>query len=145
MEQSFDIKNELKTILALCQKANHCGTQEERYADEAFWTAILILDRRASVGMVVSVGRLVRLPAKDSYAYYVVSRVTKKSVKLIHIPYGQAYESPCVIDDEADFNLIEKTLEWYGTINLIFRQMENRLPVGGQFGDLLNLFDHLAD
>lgn len=129
MEQSFDIdlKAELKAILALCIKANHFGTAAQKAADVAFWDTVMRLDRRAKDGQQsIMPGRFVRLPAKDSYAYYIVVRVTKKAVKLTHIPYGQAYESNAVRDGEADVDQVERTLAWYDTIESRLQEMGRR-------------------
>jgi hypothetical protein len=124
MEQDFDIKAELKTILVLSQTANPFGSQAQKDADAAFWSAIKTLDSRSKCGRhPVTVGRFVRLPAKDSYAYYIVTRVTKKSIKLAHIPYGLKYESDSVRDGEADVDVIERTLAWYDTISERFSSM----------------------
>lgn len=124
MEQPFDIKADLKELLRLCAKADPWGTDAQRGADEAFWILVKVLDQRGKDGQhPVNPGRFVRLPAKDSYAYYVVTRVTKKSVKLTHIPYGRKYESTYVRDGEADIDVIERTLGWYDQIESRFALM----------------------
>lgn len=139
MEQAFDIKAEVKTLLALCAKANPYGTKAQKEADEAFWALVKRLDRLGKDGQhPVNPGRFVRLPAKDSYAYYVVTRVTKKTVKLTHVPYGLRYESVQVRDGEADTDVIERTLSWYDQIESRFAAMgkapliDVTRPLGGQ-------------
>lgn len=127
MEQSFDIKSQVKELLALCAKANPFGSKAQRDADVAFWSLVKELDRLGKDGQhPVNPGRFVRLPAKDSYAYYVVTKVTKKSVKLVHIPYGLRYESTHVRDGEADYTTIEQTLSWHDRIDALFDAMGKR-------------------
>jgi hypothetical protein len=120
----FDVKAEIKTLLVLCKTANPYGTKPQKDADVAFWDTVKHLDRRAKDGRdPVAVGRFVRLPAKDSYAYYVVTRVTKKTVKLAYIPYGPKYESNAVQDGEAEITLIETTLAWYDRLEELFKAL----------------------
>jgi len=120
----IDIKAEIKHLLALCGKANAFGNDTQREADESFWLSIRDLDRRAKDGQhPVNPGRFVRLQAKDSYAYYIVIKVTKKICKLQHIPYGSAYESNAVRDGEADIDVIEKALAFYDQIDSRFQEM----------------------
>jgi hypothetical protein len=129
MEQDFDIKADIAKILALCHKANPYGTTAQKEADAAFWLAVKTLDRRGKDGIPpVNPGRFVRLPAKDSYAYYVVTRVTKKSIKLTHIPYGCRYESNAVRDGEADVDIIERAITFQNKIDTQFERM-GRAPL----------------
>ena len=123
-EQSFDIKAEIGKLLALCAKANHFGTPAQKAADEAFWLAVKSLNQFGRDGQhPINPGRFVRLPAKDSYAYYVVTKVTRKSVKLTHIPYGSAYESNYVREGEADVDVIERVLGFEDRITARFADM----------------------
>lgn len=129
MEQSFDIKAEIKAILALCPKANAFGTRSQKEADEAFWDLVMRLDSKGKDGQhPVNPGRFVRLPVKSSYAYYIVTKVTKKSVKLTHVPYGFKYESNAVVDGEAEMSLIEQTLGWYDRIDGLFELSGKKSP-----------------
>lgn len=130
MEQSFDVKTEIKNILALCKKANAFGSPAQRAADVAFWAAVNTLDQKGKDGQrIANPGRFVRLPAKDGYAYYIITRVTKKTVKLEHIPYGVKYQSECVIDDEAELTLVEDTLKWYDEIKAQFNSLGTGKPL----------------
>lgn len=129
MEQTFDIKAEIANILALCGKANPYGTKAQKEADEAFWLAVRRLDHAARGQHPVMPGRFVRLPAKDSYAYYIVNRVTKKAAKLIHVPYGLKYQSGAVVNGEADLTLIEDTLGWYDRIEALFAEKGKKPPL----------------
>lgn len=127
MEETFDVKVEIKSILALAKKADPYGTKAQIDADAAFWLAVTTLDHRVRAGKsVLAVGRFVRLPAKDSYAYYIVERVTKKTVKLVHVPYGNKYESNAVQDGEAELDRIQETVEWYDSIEVQFALLGER-------------------
>ncbi|RYD79752.1 MAG: hypothetical protein EOP84_12675 [Verrucomicrobiaceae bacterium] len=42
------------------------------------------------------VGRTVKFPAADSYAYYVVSKATKATVTLVHAPLGDGWKADAV-------------------------------------------------
>lgn len=126
MEQTseLDVKGQIEAILAVCSKANPFGTKSQKEADETFWRLVKELDRKAKDGQhPVMPGRFVRLPAKDSYAYYIVTRVTKKTVKLIHVPYGSKYEATAARDGEAELHLIETTLSWYDKIDSRFDEL----------------------
>lgn len=123
-ETTRRIKAGVQELLALCAKANPYGTKSQVDADVAFWSLVKQLDRQAKDGQhPVNPGRFVRLLAKDSYAYYIVIKVTKKVCKLVHIPYGLKYESNAVRDGEADIDVIERTLSFYDKIEARFVEM----------------------
>lgn len=48
------------------------------------------------VGEGVQIGRVIAIPHADGYAQYWVYRVNKSSVKVIHLPFGDAWDTPIV-------------------------------------------------
>lgn len=48
------------------------------------------------VGEGVQIGRVIAIPHADGYAQYWVYRVGKSSVKVIHLPFGDAWDTPIV-------------------------------------------------
>lgn len=44
-------------------------------------------------------GKIVEWPVADGYAVYVVEEVGPTVCKMLHVPYGDAWRSPCVDQD----------------------------------------------
>ncbi len=120
MVNDTNFKNRVKDLLALCQRANsllvHYGSDSQKAADLAFWTALQALDKEAALGGPgwARIGRVVKFGVADGYARYIITGVTKHTCKVIHIPYGDAYHSPEVNRSsmEVDRVKVERILSW---------------------------------
>lgn len=117
-----EVKPRIDAVLALChvvtKMVGKFGSDEHRKADDAFWDACTALDKDAKISGNVTFdgttpGRLLRFSVGDGYAYYFIEKVLKNHVKVIHIPYGDAYQSPAVNrDGEADKMTVEDMIQW---------------------------------
>lgn len=141
MSYTIELGKRIDEILALCQIAQEMvgrfGSVEHRAAETKFLEALTALDREAFSGPVTLngndksrcvIGRLVRLGVADGYAYYIILKVNKRTVRLIHVPYGDAYKSHIVDDNgEADRSEIEDIVDWHDTITAAFEKSSQRV------------------
>ena len=123
------LEERIDTILTLCQSANDLigkwGTEEQKAADAAFWNALLALDTEAGSGL--QPGRLVKFAVADNYARYIVRKVGKKTCKLVHIPYMDAYSSPAVNNrGETWTEEIEARLGFEDTLRKLFSEHQQK-------------------
>jgi hypothetical protein len=118
MLNDTNFKNRIKDILALCQRANsftsHWGSDSQKAADINFWNAIQALDQEAKqAGNGPQIGRMIKFPQADGYARYIITGVTKKTCKVVHIPYMDGYHSPAVSrDGECWRDQVERIFDW---------------------------------
>src|SRR5258706_269957 len=100
------LKQRIDEILVLCRAAHNAimadyNSVEAKAADVKFWEAITALDKEAVSGLGPKdnrcvPGRLVKFAVADNYARYIILRVNKKTCKVVHLPYMDAYRSPAV-------------------------------------------------
>lgn len=115
------LKARVDEILRLANAADalvgRYGTPEHKAAEKAYHDAVTALDREAKLsGAGCQPGRLLKFGVADGYARYVITRVNKKTCKVVHIPYMGGYKSPAVHDDEVWRDEAEDNIAWYDTL-----------------------------
>jgi len=135
------VKQRIEEILALCQTAmsmvGKFGSVEHRAAEDKFLEALSALDKEAVEGLSRKdsrcvPGRTVKLGVNDGYAYYILLRVNSKTVKLVHVPFADAYKSHIVAaDGEADRMVIEDSIEWQDTVIQAFEKSSREKLIDG--------------
>jgi len=63
-----------------------------------------------SLGAGLEIGRLVHWPQGDGRAYYFVVGINARMVRLNHLPWGDAWRSPVVVDGQAMRSAVEQAL-----------------------------------
>lgn len=120
MIEPKELQKRIATILALCEAANAADYHSEagKVAKKAYHDAITALDREARAsGAGCQPGRLLKFGVADNYARYIITRVNKKTCKVIHIPYMDGYRSPAVNGDmEVWRDEAEDNIAWYDTL-----------------------------
>lgn len=58
------------------------------------------------------VGRLVRWPVGDGYAWYVLLKIGKNTCELSHVPVGDAWSSPVVCRGKALTGAVKQAINW---------------------------------
>lgn len=129
-----EVKPRVDAILALCRTANSFvgkfGSDEHRKADDAFWDACKALDNDSVLGLSDNgdrcvPGRLLRFSAGEGYAYYIIEKVLKNHVKVIHLPYGDNYKVSYVNrDGEADKMIVEDMIRWNDELTAAAKSVE---------------------
>jgi len=129
-----EVKPRVDAILSLCRMVNSFvgkfGSDEHRKADDAFWVACKALDNDAVLGLSDNgdrcvPGRLLRFSAGEGYAYYIIEKVLKNHVKVIHLPYGDNYKVSYVNrDGEADKMIVEDMIRWNDELAVAAKSVE---------------------
>lgn len=68
----------------------------------------------------VKAGRIVSFPSGGGYANYLIVKVLKNWIYVVHIPVGDAWHSPAVVDSKVDRRVIEKQLKFSDGMKAIF-------------------------
>jgi hypothetical protein len=103
-----------------------CLPDEQRYSmatideqEKRLWPMIQRLDAQSGPGLAV--GRLVAWPRGDGQAYYLVEEIRPRSVKLFHVPLGDAWIFPEVVRDGiANRKVVEEAIRQRDGLHSLF-------------------------
>ena len=73
--------------------------------EDIFWKEVEAADKKLGPGL--QIGRLVQWSVADGYASYLVDKITPRTVHLLHIPFGDGYQSPAVFQGKAPRKAVE--------------------------------------
>ena len=118
--------------LRLCSEANRLpggyGSATQKAADKTFWDYIYGINAAAGPGLAI--GRFVKFGVRDGYARYIISKINKRTVHLVHIPYGDGYRSSMVdASGECDRGEVEDRIDWEDTSKMAEESAERAMSV----------------
>lgn len=119
---------EINEIIRLSNALTYDGGWEQRVkAEDAIHAKIKALQKQVGAGVVV--GKLLKFSVADGYALYLITKVLKSTVQVVHLPLGDAWHFQGVYENNSGVlclnrKVAEKTIKWHEGLEALFGQKE---------------------